>query len=49
MSGRVMEAHQYIPLHTPIKVGGELMAGLYFAEVVQGNDKVVVKLIKQNR
>ena len=49
MSGRVMEAHQYIPLNTPIKVGGELMAGLYFAEVVQGNDKVVVKLIKQNR
>lgn len=49
MSGRVMEAHQYIPLNTPIKVGGELMAGLYIAEVVQGNDKVVVKLIKQNR
>jgi len=49
MSGRVMEAHQYIPLNTPIKVGGELMAGLYIAEVVQGGERISVKLIKQNR
>jgi hypothetical protein len=47
--GRNVEAHQNIPLNTPIRVGGELIAGLYIAEVVQGGERVAVKLIKQNR
>lgn len=49
MKGRITETRQNIPLNTPIRIGGELIAGLYIAEVVQGNDKVAVKLIKQNR
>jgi hypothetical protein len=49
MNGRIMEAHQNIPLNTPLRVGGELVAGLYIAEVVQGGDRISVKLIKQNR
>jgi hypothetical protein len=48
LNGRVMETHQNIPLNTPIRVGGELIAGLYIAEVVQGGDRITVKLIKQN-
>jgi hypothetical protein len=49
LNGRIMEAHQNIPLNMPIRVGGELIAGLYIAEVVQGSDRIAVKLIKQNR
>ena len=49
MNGRIMEAHQNIPLNTPLRVGGELVAGLYIAEVVQGSERISVKLIKQNR
>lgn len=49
INGRILETHQNIPLNSPIKIGGELMAGFYIAEVVQGNERVAVKLIKQNR
>lgn len=49
MNGRISESHQNVTLNTPIRVGAELIAGIYIAEVVQGGERVSVKLIKQNR
>jgi hypothetical protein len=45
-SGRYMSMRQGVPSNSRIQVGGGLKAGLYFAEVIQGKERKVVKLLK---
>lgn len=45
--GRVIEQRVAVAPNTPIQVGNRLGAGIYIAEVVQGSEKRIVKLVKQ--
>ena len=46
-AGRLAEGLNNAPVSTQFKMGGKLTSGIYFAEVIQGRERVVVKLIKQ--
>jgi hypothetical protein len=48
MFGQVVEVHQKIASNTSLKVGRRLAAGSYFAEVTQGNQRKIVRLVKVN-
>ena len=48
-SGRVVEGRDNAPVGTAFTMGAKLITGIYFAEILQGKERVVVKLIKQNR
>ncbi|MBL7702701.1 MAG: T9SS type A sorting domain-containing protein [Ferruginibacter sp.] len=47
-SGRMYGTIRTVTKGTVIKLGSELKSGTYFAEVVQGNNRKTVKLIKLN-
>lgn len=46
LSGRVISMKQGIVANSTIQLGAELRNGVYFAEVIQGKDKKVVRLMK---
>jgi hypothetical protein len=46
VSGRVVNTMSNLPAGQPIRFGQELKPGIYFANVVQGNNRKTVKLIK---
>ena len=48
-AGRTMESMNNAPVAAAFKMGGRLFDGVYYAEFIQGNERVVVKLIKQIR
>ena len=48
-SGRIVEGRDNAPVGTAFTMGAKLITGMYFAEILQGKERVVVKLIKQNR
>jgi hypothetical protein len=48
ISGRVIETHEKIAYSGILKLGQLWKAGSYFAEVIQGGQRKVVKLIKAN-
>ena len=48
ISGRVIETHEKITYSGILKLGQSWKAGSYFAEVIQGEQRKVVKLIKAN-
>lgn len=48
-SGRLTEMKNNAPVGTAFNVGENLVSGNYYAEVIQGNERVVLKLIKQTR
>jgi hypothetical protein len=47
--GRSVEAKDNAPVGAAFTMGAKLITGIYFAEIIQGKERVVVKLIKQNR
>ena len=48
MFGRVVETHQNIASNNTLKVGQRLSGGSYVAEITQGNQRKIVRLIKVN-
>ncbi len=48
MDGKVRSVHTQLSKNNSIKVGASLIGGTYFAEVTQGSNKQVVKLVKLN-
>jgi hypothetical protein len=46
--GQVVEKHEKIASHTAIRLGGTWTGGIYFAEIVQGDQRKLVKMIKTN-
>jgi hypothetical protein len=46
--GRVVERHDKLPGNTMLQLGSQLKGGTYFAEIIQGDQKKVVKLVKIN-
>ncbi|MEN9685401.1 MAG: hypothetical protein RLZZ28_1187, partial [Bacteroidota bacterium] len=48
-AGRVTESMRNAPIGVPFRMGQTLFSGVYYAEVVQGKERVVVKLIKHSR
>ena len=46
--GRVVEIHQKIGSNTILQVGHRLAGGSYFAEITQGNQRKIVRIIKVN-
>ena len=46
-SGQVIEAATNIPSNGKLQFGSNYQPGIYYFEVVQGTDKVVVKVVKQ--
>jgi hypothetical protein len=48
-AGRVTETRNNVALSSSFKMGAQLIPGMYYAEVIQGKERVVLKLIKQNR
>ncbi|MBC7935156.1 MAG: RICIN domain-containing protein, partial [Rhizobacter sp.] len=48
-SGKMISVHPKVGLNTALRIGGEKWAGgIYFAEVTQGGQRKVVKMIKVN-
>lgn len=45
--GRVIERKEGIPARSEVQLGTKYRAGVYFAEVIQGSQRVVVKMVKQ--
>ena len=45
VSGRIIEVRNVVPGQT-IRIGDNYRTGMYFAEVVQGNKKKIIKLVK---
>jgi hypothetical protein len=48
MFGQVVERHEKVNAGTVMKLGHGWTGGTYFAEVIQGNERKVIKLIKTN-
>ncbi|MEP6554487.1 MAG: Ig-like domain-containing protein, partial [Ferruginibacter sp.] len=46
-AGRVVEKKQHVAANSTIQLGNRLPAGIYFVEIMQGNEKQRVKLVKQ--
>jgi hypothetical protein len=46
ISGRVVEIHEKIASTGILRLGGGLKKGIYFAEVLQGNQRRAVKMVK---
>jgi hypothetical protein len=47
--GQVFEGLSNVPLNSRIYFGDKLLQGRYYAEVIQGKERKVVKLIKVNQ
>jgi hypothetical protein len=47
-SGRLIERKAGLSANTTLQLGLNYRPGVYYAELVQGNEKVVVKLLKQS-
>jgi hypothetical protein len=45
--GVVIESRGGIPVNGTFKLGGNYRPGIYFTEVLQGNDRIILKLIRQ--
>ena len=48
-AGKMEESRSNIQLGSAFTMGRSLHSGVYFAEVIQGKERVVVKLIKMVR
>lgn len=48
-AGRMMEANNNAPIEATFRMGEKLISGMYYAVFIQGQERVVVKLIKQDR
>jgi hypothetical protein len=46
-SGRIVESRERITANTTFQIGSNLRGGIYFVEVVQGNEQQVLKLIRR--
>jgi hypothetical protein len=48
MSGRVVEVHEKIAATGILRVGSSWRGGIYFAEVMQGDQRKIIRMIKAN-
>jgi hypothetical protein len=48
MAGRVVEAKQNIAANTSLSLGSGYRAGVYYVEIIQGTQRSLTKLVKQN-
>ena len=46
VAGRVIEQKTNVPANSTLQLGAKYFAGVYFAEIRQGKDRVTVRLIK---
>jgi|GEM_PF-522117 len=48
ITGRIKERHEAVPANGVLQLGASWKGGSYFAEVIQGDQRKVVKLVKLN-
>jgi hypothetical protein len=48
ISGRVIEQYENVSANSVLKIGRRLSAGSYFVEVLQGDQRRFIKVIKVN-
>jgi hypothetical protein len=48
-AGRMMEVNDNAPIATAFRMGEKLISGMYYAVFIQGQQRVVAKIIKQDR
>jgi len=46
MFGRVVERHERIAANTVLKVGSRWTNGSYYAEIIQGDQRRIIKILK---
>jgi hypothetical protein len=46
LAGRVRSVNNIVSRSSAITVGNDLEAGIYFAEIIQGKNRQVIKLVK---
>jgi hypothetical protein len=49
ITGRVIEQKTDVPANSTIQLGDKYHPGIYIAEFLQGNDKIVLRLIKEGK
>jgi hypothetical protein len=47
VAGRVIEQRSDVKANSTLQLGSRYYSGMYFAEITQGSDKVIVRLLKQ--
>ena len=47
MAGRIVETQQNIAPNSNLTIGSSYPAGMYYAEIFQGTERTMVKLVKQ--
>jgi hypothetical protein len=47
MQGKLIEARTNVALNSSIQLGYSYYPGVYFVQIIQGDKKAVVKLVKQ--
>ena len=47
MTGRIVEARENVFPNKEFKCGKNLTDGIYFAEIISGNARKIIKLIKE--
>ena len=48
ISGRIIEQYDKVSANTSVKLGQKLSAGSYYVEVMQGDQRKFLKIIKTN-
>jgi hypothetical protein len=48
LTGRTVETHTGNPSNTNLVCGEKLSRGIYLAEIISGEEKRILKLIKEN-
>ena len=49
LAGRVIEQRPDVPANSTQQLGGRYHPGIYFAQIIQGNQKMVLRLIKEGK
>ena len=49
VAGRIVEQKQNLPSNTRFTLGEQYQVGIYYAEVIQGGEKIMTKLIKTSK
>ncbi len=49
ISGKAVEYRNDAPVGAAFRMGANLISGIYFAEFIQSKERIVIKLIKENR
>ena len=49
VSGRAVEQRSDVPANSNLQIGNSYHPGIYFAQLIQGKETIILKLIKEGK